>query len=67
MGWNKSDTYESTPGDIVACSLTGFPNSSNGGKMSKVDSIDEKIVNSDRFAMNIPGQILSMLYELIMS
>jgi hypothetical protein len=35
--------------------------------MSKVDSIDEKIVNSDRFAMNIPGQILSMLYEFIMS
>jgi len=39
----------------TALNLVGFPNSSNGGELLKVDSKDEKIRNSDRIAMDWPG------------
>jgi hypothetical protein len=58
----RNETYEETPGDIAGFNFMGFPDSSNGGNMSKVDSTEEMIANSVWVAMNWPGQILSISF-----
>jgi len=59
---NNGYTYESTSGDIAGFNIIEFPSSSNGEEMLKVDNTDAKIANSDRLAMNMPGQILWILF-----
>jgi hypothetical protein len=57
----QTGTYESTSDDIAACSLIESPYLSNGGEMSKVDSTDAKTAKRDRLAIDMPGQILSII------
>jgi hypothetical protein len=55
---NKYDTYEINPDDISGRILTGCPDASNGALMLNADNTEEMTANSERVAMNWPGQIL---------
>lgn len=54
-------TYFIRPSVMFASSLTGAPDSSIGGEISKDDSIEHTIAQSERLAKNCPGQILSQM------
>lgn len=57
---NRNDTHDMRPSAMLACSCTGFPDSSKGGAMSNVESTEQTMAHSERVAMYCPGQILSM-------
>ena len=62
---DEDSTYEIIPGDISGRNLTEFPDASSGGLISKADNTEETIANSERIAMNWPGQILLIFISVL--